>query len=104
VVDQEMQVGTSDFEFEPRYEFDAEDRLKLFIEVINHESIPLNFDCLLLIPDRARERTQIAGLKDRVTKLIVLENASELIGKTLWLRCEQIATNRILNYRIEINR
>lgn len=104
VVDQEMQVGTSDFEFEPRYEFDAEDRLRLFIEVINHESNPLNFDCLLLIPDRARERTQIAGLKDRVTKLIVLENASDLIGKTLWLRCEQIATNRILNYRIEINR
>ena len=104
VVDQEMQIGTSDFEFEPRYEFDADNRLRLFIEVINHESTPLNFDCLLLIPDRARERTQIAGLKDRVTKLIVLDNASELVGKTLWLRCEQIATNRILNYRIEINR
>ncbi len=104
MVDQEMQVGTSDFEFEPRYEFAADNRLRLFIEVINHESNPLNFDCLLLIPDRARERTQIAGLKDRITKLIVLENASDLVGKTLWLRCEQIATNRILNYRIEINR
>ena len=57
---------------------------------------------MLLIPNRPRARTQIAGLRDRVSKVILIENAAELIGKTLWLRCEQIATNRVLNYRIEV--
>ncbi len=103
VVDQEIQVGTSDFEFEVRYEIDSENQIRLLIAAINHQSSPLSFDCVLLIPNRPRARTQIAGLVDRVSKVIVLENASELTGKTLWLRCEQISTNRVLNYRIEIN-
>ncbi len=103
VVDQEIQVGTSDFEFEVRYEIDSDNQLRLLIEAMNHQSNPISFDCVLLIPNRPRARTQIAGLKDRVSKVIVLENATELTGKTLWLRCEQISTNRILNYRIEIN-
>ena len=103
VVDQKIQVGTSDFEFEIRYEIDNENRLILFIDAVNHQSTPHSFDCMLLIPNRPRERTQITGFRDRVTKLIVLENAAELMGKTLWLRCEQISTNRILNYRIKID-
>ncbi len=103
VVDQEIQVGTSDFEFELRYEIDNENRLILFIDGINHQSTPHSFDCILLIPNRPRKRTQFTGFRDRVTKLIVLENATDLIGKTLRLRCEQFSTNRILNYRIEIN-
>ena len=102
VVDQEIQVGTSDFEFEVRHEIDGDNQLRLFIEAVNHQSDPLSFDCMLLIPNRPRARTQIAGLRDRVSKVILIENAAELIGKTLWLRCEQIATNRVLNYRIEV--
>jgi len=101
-VDQEIQIGTSDFDFETRYEIDGDNRLKLIIDATNHQSTPLHFDCMLLIPNRPRERTQISGLKDRITKTIVLEDAASLIGETLWLRCEQIATNRVLNYRIEI--
>ena len=57
---------------------------------------------MLQIPNRPRERTQIAGLRDRITKTLVLEDASSLIGKTLWLQCAQISTNRVLNYRIEV--
>ncbi len=103
VVDQEIQVGTNDFEFELRYEIDNENRLMLFIDAVNHQSTPQSFDCMLLIPNRPREQTNITGIRDRVTKLIVLENASELIGKTLWLRCEHLPTKKILNFRVEIN-
>jgi len=102
VVDQEIQVGTSDFTFETRYEMNDNNEVQLTLEVSNHQSAPLNFDCILLIPDRPRERTQISGLKERITKTMTLDNASDLIGKTLWLRCEQKGTNRILNFRIEI--
>jgi len=102
VADQEIQVGTSDFTFETRYEINGNNELRLTLEVSNHQSVPLNFDCILLIPERPRARTQISGLKEQITKTMTLENASDLIGKTLWLRCEQIGTNRVLNYRIEI--
>ncbi len=102
VVDQEIQVGTSDFTIETRYEINNNNELRLALEATNHKSVPLSFDCILLVPDRPRERTQISGLKEQVTKTMTLDNASDLIGKTLWLRCEQIGTNRILNYRIEI--
>jgi hypothetical protein len=102
VVDQEIQVGTSDFTIETRYEINNDNQLRLTLEATNHKSIPLSFNCILLVPDRPRERTQISGLKDQVTKTITLDDASDLIGKTVWLRCEQIGSNRILNYRIEI--
>ena len=102
VVDQQIQIGTSEVDFETRYEIDANNRLVLTISATNHQSTPLRFDCMLLIPNRPRERIQIAGLKDRITKTIVLEDAASLIGETLRLRCEQISTNRVLNYRIEI--
>lgn len=102
VVDQEIQVGTSDFTIETRYEINKNNELKITLEATNHQSVPLAFDCILLVPDRPRERTQISELKEQVTKTLTLDNASDLIGKTLWLRCEQIGTNRVLNYRIEI--
>ena len=101
-VDQEIQIGTSDYDFETRYEIDSNNRLRLTIDATNHQSVPISFDCMLLIPNRPRERTQIAGLRDRITKTIVLDDAASLIGETLWLRCEQISTNRVLNYRIEV--
>ena len=102
VVDQEIQVGTSDFTIETRHEINNNNELRLTLDATNHKSVPLSFDCILLVPDRPRERTQIAGLKDQISKTITLDNASDLIGKTVWLRCEQIGSNRILNYRIEI--
>jgi len=102
VVDQELQVGTEDFEFDPSYEIDEGGNLRLIIDVTNRLTTPISFDCMLLIPGRPRERTQISQLVERASRTLVLENAKELFGKTLWLRCEQIGTNRILNYPIEI--
>ena len=103
VVDQDVQVGTKDFEFAIRYEIDSDDQLKLFIEASNNLPEPASFDCVLQIPGRPRERFQIAGLRDKITKTIVLDKASDLTQKALWLRCDQVSTSRILNYRVEIN-
>ncbi len=103
VVDQEVQVGTSDFEFDVQYEITTDGQLRLTIEAINQQPLPLSFDCFLLVPNRPHERAQIVNLTNRVTKLIVLDRANDLIGQTLWLRCEQTASNRVMNYRIEIN-
>ncbi len=103
VVDQEVQVGTSDFEFDVQYEITNDGQLRLTIEAVNQQPTPLSFDCFLLVPNRPHERAQIVNLTNRVTKLIVLDGANDLIGQTLWLRCEQSFSNRVMNYRIEIN-
>jgi hypothetical protein len=101
-VDREVQVGTSDFTLDAHYEMLPDNQIRVILDAVNHQSKPISFNCGLEIPNRPRERTQIAGLKDRVTKSILIENASELVGSTLWLKCEQIGTSRILNYRLEI--
>jgi hypothetical protein len=103
-ISESLQVGTDDFEFEVEYQFDDQNQLWVTVEAINNRPIPTSFDCMLLIPGQARERTQIANLKDRTTRTFVLKNAADLVGETIWLRCEQIGTRRIENKRIEILR
>ena len=101
-VEEEIQIGSGDVEFEAQYQIDDQNRLWINIEAINHTAIPLSFDCMLHIPGRPYERCQIAGLRDRESRSIVLNDATSLIGERLWLRCMQIGSQRILNYRIEI--
>jgi hypothetical protein len=101
-IGEHLQIGTDDFEFEVEYQFDDQNQLWVTVEAINNRSIPTSFDCMLLIPGRARERTQIANLKDRTTRTFILKDASDLISETIWLRCEQIGTRRIENKRIVI--
>lgn len=97
-----LHIGNDDVEFETNYRINAANELWLDIDAINHNKIPVSFDCQLFIPNRRNERVQISGVDDRKTRTIVLPNASELINQALWLRCAQVGTRRILNYRILI--
>jgi hypothetical protein len=54
----------------------------------------------LYIPDRRRLMTQVIELtRDRDRKIYRLPEGTELLGKTLWLRAEEINGNRTLNRR-----
>jgi hypothetical protein len=97
-----LRIGNDDVEFETTYHFSENDELWLDLEAINHTNKPANFDCQLFIPERRNERILITGVETRKTRTVVLPRASELMYKTLWLRCLQIGTRRILNYRIVI--
>lgn len=99
-VKESLQVGTDDFEFEISLQMDDQDQLWVTVEAINYRSEPTSFDCILLIPNRPRERTQIANLTERASRTFVIRKGSELLNATLWLRCEQIGTRRIENKRI----
>jgi hypothetical protein len=101
-IDEEVQIGSDDIEFNMTHQIDDQDQLWMTIEAINHREEPVSFDCMLLIPNRPRERIQIANLKERTTRTFVLKKASELIGETLWLRCEQFGTRRVLNQQQKI--
>ena len=98
-----LQVGTDDFEFEIAFQIDDYDQLWVTVEAINYRDEPTSFDCMLLIPNRPRERTQIANLTDRSSRVFVVRKASELLNETLWLRCEQIGTRRVENKRIQVD-
>jgi hypothetical protein len=63
---------------------------------------PIEFDCLLMFSDRPRERFQILHSGPTVERRLMLPRASELAGKSIWLRCEEIGTGRVLNQRISI--
>jgi hypothetical protein len=97
-----LRIGNDDVEFETAYRISDSDELWLDIDAINHTDKPTSFDCQLFIPERRNERIQIASVETRKTRTVVLPKANELVYKTLWLRCVQLGTRRILNYRIAI--
>jgi hypothetical protein len=98
-----LQVGTDDFEFEISMQMDDQDQLWVTVEAMNYREEPTSFDCMLLIPNRPRQRTQIANLTDRSTRVFVVRKGSELLNETLWLKCEQIGTRRVENKRIQVD-
>jgi len=101
-VEKILRIGNDEVDIETRYRISDADELWIDIDVTNYLDKPVGFDCMLLIPDRRRERVIIPRVVDRTTKTLVLAKASELLNQTLWLRCEQISTRRVLNYRIKI--
>lgn len=101
-VERMLRIGNDEVDIETRYRISDADELWIDIDVINYIDTPISFDCMLLIPDRRRERVIIPRVVDRTTKTLILPKASELLNQTLWLRCEQIDSRRVLNYRIKI--
>jgi hypothetical protein len=103
-IDENIQIGSNEIEFDLRYTFTETNELLVEIEANNRSGVLANFDCILQPSSRTRERTQILQLKDRTTRFFVLPRADELVGQTLLLQCEQIGTNRVFNMRTQVNR
>jgi hypothetical protein len=96
-----IEVGLGDIVVELESQLDDQGNLVIQQHLINNTKMNVSFNCLLFVPDRRRERRQVffAG-QGRTTNRFVLPNGRELIGKTLWLRAEEINGARILNEKI----
>lgn len=101
-VDDELQIGSDEFEFDMSYSIEPNGDLVVEMEAINKGGKPGSFDCYLKIPGRKRQRSQIANLTDRARRTFVFENGNELIGSTIWLQCEQIGDGRVMNKRVQV--
>jgi hypothetical protein len=101
-MDDELQIGSDDVEFNLEYQIDSKDQLVVTVEAISFRAEPVSFDCRLSVPLRPHERTHFAGLKERTSQTFVFPKASELIGETIWLRCEQFETRKVLNQQKKI--
>ncbi|MFW6114572.1 MAG: hypothetical protein ACOC7K_02430 [bacterium] len=77
---------------------------KLIVEqhLINQTDQRFDFNCYLFIPGRRRMRMQVFDIgPGQVTQTYTLRNGKELLGKSLWLRVEELEGNRIYNYHVE---
>ncbi len=78
-------------------------RVEIRVEIRNNTSDTVAFDCKLFPPGRPYNRFRIAESKPGVTVQelqLRLEDVPE--GIQAWLRCEQIGTGRVLNYRLQL--
>ena len=95
-----IDVGLRDVYIEITTRLNAQGELLVDQRFINETSQGVSFNCELFVPDRQRQRTQITGMgQGRDLKTYRLPDGKQLIGKTLWLRAEEIGGSRVLNYR-----
>ena len=61
----------------------------------------LDFNCYLFAPGRRRMRIQVFDIgPGRVTHTFALHNGKELLGKSLWLRVEELSSGQLQNYHV----
>lgn len=96
-----VEVGLGDVYLELATRLDASGDLIVQQTFVNDTSYPVTFRCELFAPDRRRQFTLIRDQgPGRVVQEYRFPNGRELVGKTLWLRAEEVGGSRILNYRI----
>jgi hypothetical protein len=99
----DLEVGLGDVVIDISTKLLEDGTLMVEQRMNNHLPKVVDFKCLLYAPDRRRQVNQVFRLgQGQDIKRYYLPNGKELLGKTLWLRAEEIGGNRILNYRFEV--
>jgi hypothetical protein len=97
----DLHVGIGDTALELNCWLDDSDQLIVEQQLVNNTTRSLSFNCYLYAPGRRRLRQQLLDVgPGRAARTFVLPNGRELLGKTLWLRAEEIGGTRVLNYRV----
>jgi len=95
-----MDVGMGNVSIEVLTQLGPEGTLEVQQRLINETDAPVSFRCQLYAPGRRRLKTQIIGLgRGRDVYVYRLPGGEELLGRTLWIRAEEIDGPRVLNYR-----
>jgi hypothetical protein len=96
----ELDVGLGDVVVELTTKLDEQGFLIVEQRMSNHLDRIVDFKCLLHAPGRRRQSNQVFRLgRGQDIKRYRYANGSELVGKELWLRAEELGGQRILNYR-----
>jgi hypothetical protein len=103
VIYRDIHVGLGDVEIEMSASLDELGNLIVQQHLTNKTDEFVSFNCLLFVPGRRRERRQVFNLaRGRTTNVFVLPQGSELVGRTLGLRAEEIGGARILNQHLTV--
>jgi len=96
----DLEIGLDDIRLEVATRINAKGELEVEQNFTNDAAQPVNFKCLLFVPDRRRLVAQVLQLAEqRDTKIYRVPNGRELLGKTLLIRAEEIGGQRMLNHR-----
>ena len=100
----ELNVGDKDIDVEVATRVEEDGSLIVEQRMINRESAPIDFKCLMYAPDRRRQRMHVFQLTNNWDlKTFTYTEAEDLIGKELLLKVEEIGgKNRVLNYRFMV--
>ena len=100
-----IEVGLGDVEVNLSSQLDEDGNLIVEQVLINKTAQFVSFNCLLIAPDRKRQRRSVYNLgRGRTENTFVFPDGQELIGSKLWLRAEEIGGARVLNHHITANR
>lgn len=96
-------LGLGDVEFNwHTVEGSSDQQIELRLELLNHTTSDVSFDCKIFPAGQAYQRLQVMNASPGATqKQIVVKRPTTADGG-IWIRCEQIGTGRILNYRIKL--
>jgi hypothetical protein len=95
----QVQIGNNEVVLEVETRFIG-DELEVEQRLINNSSRNVSFRCYLFAPNQRRMRSQVVELPPGmdVRSYRIAEGAS-LVGKTLWLRAEEVDGDRVLSRR-----
>ena len=100
-----LELGLRDVSIEVTTDIDEDGNLVVSQQLTNQNDQVVNFDCMLFAPERRRQRRHILNLgRGRNSQTYILPQGEQLIGKTIWLRAEEIGGARMLNHQIVVER
>jgi len=95
-----VDVGLGDVYIDVASGLNDQGELEVQQRLVNESERPVSFRCQLFVPNRRRLKTDVVGLgRGSDVKTYRLPDGSELVGKPLWLRAEEMDGPRILSYR-----
>ncbi|GAB5404972.1 MAG: hypothetical protein Aurels2KO_32030 [Aureliella sp.] len=97
----EIALGLGDVEFIWDASPVGGDRLELRLELLNHTDADVSFDCKIFPSGRAYERMTVINASPGSTQQQRVVMKPTTPEGQIWIRCEQIGTGRILNYRVK---
>ena len=101
-LDRRLEVGMGDLTLDGLASLSPQGELEVRQTLANKGKRPVSFRCELLAPNRCRQASQIIDLQGSPdVRTYRLPNGRELLGKTLWLRAEEVDGERVLNCEID---
>ncbi|HEY2881675.1 MAG TPA: hypothetical protein VGJ15_04565 [Pirellulales bacterium] len=95
-----IEIGYDDVSIELSTRLDEAGNLLVAQKFINHTNQPVSFKCSLYAPERRRMVEQVIDQgRGADLKTFRITNGRDLVGKTLWLKAEEMNGQRTLNYR-----
>ncbi len=99
-VNRKIDVGQDDVTVQVNTRLNERGELEIEQRLTNETDKVVSFKCYVYIPGRQPLVTQVVELgRGTDTKMLRIEDGSQLLGKTLLLRADEIGGERIINHR-----